>query len=98
MLHRRIVALETRDVRFPLSEGAGSDAVHSGSEYAFATTLITTEGKNFGTGIVLTLGHGNHLVCRAIEMLGARLVGRDVEELMSSFRPRVKATRQRSQA
>jgi len=98
MLHRRIVALETRDVRFPLSEGAGSDAVHSGSEYAFATTLITTEGKNFGTGIVLTLGHGNHLVCRAIEMLGARLVGRDVEELMSSFRPRVKATRQRSPA
>jgi L-fuconate dehydratase len=85
MLHRRIVALETRDVRFPLSEGAGSDAVHSGSEYAFATTLITTEGKNFGTGIVLTLGHGNQLVCRAIKMLGARLVGRDVEELMSSF-------------
>jgi len=85
MLHRRIVALETRDVRFPLSEGAGSDAVHSGSEYAFATTLITTERKNFGAGIVLTLGHGNHLVCRAIEMLGARLVGRDVEELMSSF-------------
>ena len=81
MHDQRITAIETRDVRFPLLEGAGSDAIHSGSEYAFATTLITTEAKEFGTGIVLTLGNGNQLVCRAIEMLAQKLIGRDVEEL-----------------
>lgn len=84
MNDQRIIMLETRDVRFPLHQGAGSDAVHSGSEYAFATTLITTEG-NYGTGIVLTLGNGNQLVCRAIEMLGQKLIGREVEELMLDF-------------
>src|SRR5438876_3860896 len=81
----RIIALETRDVRFPLPEGAGSDAVHSGSDYAFATTLLVTQGKTFGTGIVLTLGNGNQLVCRAIEMLAREVIGREVEELMSNF-------------
>src|SRR5205809_4774987 len=85
MHDERITAVETRDVRFPLLEGAGSDAIHSGSEYAFATTLIRTEAGNFGTGIVLTLGNGNQLVCRAIEMLAQKLIGRDVEELMSNF-------------
>src|SRR5439155_9521413 len=85
MHDERITAVETRDVRFPLLEGAGSDAIHSGSEYAFATTLITTEARNCGTGIVLTLGNGNQLVCNAIEMLAQKLIGRDVEELMSSF-------------
>jgi L-fuconate dehydratase len=85
MNNERIIAVETRDVRFPLLEGAGSDAVHSGSEYAFATTLITTEARNFGTGIVLTLGNGNQLVCRAIEMLAQKIIGRGIEELMSDF-------------
>src|SRR5437899_1383767 len=84
-MDERIITLETRDVRFPLPEGAGSDAVHSGSDYAFATTLLITEAKKFGTGIVLTLGNGNELVCRAIKMLAGEVIGRDVEELMSSF-------------
>src|SRR5260370_38713323 len=58
----RIIALETRDVRFPLPEGAGSDAVHSGSDYAFATTLLVTQGKPFGTGFSLTFGGGKQRV------------------------------------
>jgi L-fuconate dehydratase len=85
MNHHRIVSIETRDVRFPLVEGAGSDAVHSGSEYAFATTLIATGAKRYGTGIVLTLGNGNQFVCQAIEILGQKLIGRDLEEVMAGF-------------
>ena len=81
----RIRSLETRDVRFPLEQGAGSDAVHSGAEYAFATTLLATDDKVFGTGIVLTLGLGNQLVCEAIAWLGEELVGREIEELMANF-------------
>jgi len=72
-------------VRFPLEQGAGSDAVHSGAEYAFATTLLASDGKLFGTGIVLTLGLGNQLVCEAIEYLGKELVGWEIEELMADF-------------
>jgi L-fuconate dehydratase len=84
MMSELIVSVETRDARFPLECGAGSDAVHSGSEYAFATTLLATPGM-FGTGIALTLGRGNELVCKAAEMLGASLVGREIEELMANF-------------
>ena len=85
MTPQRIVSLETCDVRFPLAGGAGSDAVHSGSEYAFATTLLATGNGMFGTGIALTLGRGNQLVCQAIELLGSGLVGCEVEELMAKF-------------
>ena len=72
-------------MRFALEQGAGSDAVHSGEEYAFATTLLGSDEKVFGTGIVLTLGLGNQLVCQAIEWLGKELIGREIEELMSDF-------------
>src|ERR1700682_1159339 len=85
MTQYRITSLETRDVRFPLHQGAGSDAVHSGSEYAFATTLLASDRGLYGTGIVLTLGQGNQLVCQAIELLGQDLVGREIEELMADF-------------
>lgn len=85
MTPQRIVSLESRDARFPLENGAGSDAVHSGSEYAFATTILATANGTFGTGIALTLGQGNQLVCQAAEMLGASLVGREIEELMANF-------------
>src|SRR6202166_2123575 len=85
MTHNKITSLETRDVRFPLGVGVGSDAVHSGAEYAFATTLLKSDEKVFGTGIVLTLGLGNQLVCEAIECLGKELIGREIEELMADF-------------
>jgi L-fuconate dehydratase len=85
MAQHRITSLETRDVRFPLAHGAGSDAVHSGAEYAFATTLLGSEKLLFGTGIVLTLGLGNQLVCEAIEWLGKELIGCEIEELMADF-------------
>jgi L-fuconate dehydratase len=85
MAEHRIASLQARDVRFPLEHGAGSDAVHSGAEYAFATTLLGSDKSHFGTGIVLTLGLGNQLVCEAIKFLGEELVGWDIEELMADF-------------
>lgn len=81
----RIASLEMPDVRFPLPPGAGTDAVHSDAQYCFATTLLGTNAGIFGTGIVLTLGQGNELVCAAIELLGKQLIGRDIEELMSDY-------------
>jgi len=85
MKAHRIVSLQARDVRFPLPPGTGSDSVHSGSEYAFATTLLRCDSGLFGSGIVLTLGKGNDLVCETIRCLGEALIGSDLEQLMQEF-------------
>jgi L-fuconate dehydratase len=80
-----IQKITTRDVRFQLEAGAGSDAVHSAPEYSFAVTQLTSDTGLQGTGLVLTMGEGNELVCRAIEMLAAQLAESDVEELIAEF-------------
>src|SRR6476619_471112 len=80
-----ITRVEARDLRFPLHGGAGSDAVHSGAEYAFAVSGLHTDTGMEGGGITLTLGLGNRLVCEAIEELGRALAGREIEELMTEF-------------
>jgi L-fuconate dehydratase len=77
--------VEARDRRFPLHDGAGTDAVHVVTEYAFAETCLLTGEEEQGRGIVLTLGRGNDIVCRAIEMLAEPLAGREIEELMADF-------------
>ena len=64
-----IQSIHVRDARFELEPGQGSDAVHSKPEYSFAVTLISLDTGLEGTGLVLTMGLGNDLVCRAIEML-----------------------------
>jgi L-fuconate dehydratase len=80
-----IQSVSTCDARFPLPEGAGTDSVHTNSEYCFAVTLLSTNGGPRGTGIALTLGQGNRLVCDAIRLLAKPLEGRAVEELMAEF-------------
>jgi L-fuconate dehydratase len=80
-----IQAIHVRDARFELEPGQGSDAVHSKPEYSFAVALVSLDTGLQGTGLVLTMGLGNDLVCRVIEMLGGSLIGSDIEELMASF-------------
>ena len=79
-----IERLSSRDARYALPDGAGSDSVHSNPKYSFAVTELRA-GKLSGSGLVLTLGGGNDLVCGAIEQLGGLLVGREIEELMAGF-------------
>ena len=80
-----IEKIEVRDARFLLPPAAGTDAVHSGSEYAYAVTLLNSNKTATGSGIVLTLGKGNELVCNAIRLLGEPLVGEEIEGLMAKF-------------
>jgi L-fuconate dehydratase len=80
-----IESIATRDARFPLPGGAGSDALHTNSEYCFAVTLLGSRDGLCGTGIALTLGAGNRLVCEAIELLAKSLSKLDIEEVMSDF-------------
>lgn len=78
----RIAAL---DMRYPLKDGAGSDAIHTDPQYSLAVTQLHTTDARFATGITLTLGDGNRLVCDAIDLLARPLVGMDIEELMADF-------------
>jgi L-fuconate dehydratase len=80
-----IQSIKSRDVRFQLEPGQGSDAVHSAPEYSFAVTEILLENATCGTGLVLTMGSGNDLVCAAIDILAQRIVGLELEELMGRF-------------
>ena len=71
-----IKSIATRDARFALKPGEGTDAVHRDPVYSYATTLIETDAGHRGTGLAFTLGGGNELVCGAIELLAAPLIGR----------------------
>ena len=85
MPEHAIDSIATWDVRFPLSDGAGRDALHTNSEYCFAVTLLSSRDGLCGTGIALTLGEGNRLVCEAIELLARPLAKKAIEEVMSDF-------------
>lgn len=73
------------DIRFPLEDGAGSDAVHTTPVYAYAVCRLQTDHKIEGIGLAFTLGAGNELVCRAIEYLLKYVEGREINELMADF-------------
>jgi L-fuconate dehydratase len=80
-----IQRVSTVDARFALPTGAGTDSVHTNSEYCMAITRLESDRQLSGTGIALTLGDGNRLVCEAIDLLARTLVGREISELMSNF-------------
>jgi L-fuconate dehydratase len=73
------------DARYALPRGAGSDAVHSESQYCLAMTLLKTRTGLIGSGMALTLGDGNRIVCELIELLATELAGKEIEELMADL-------------
>jgi L-fuconate dehydratase len=81
----KIDSISTYDARFALPPGAGTDSIHATSEYCLAMTLLSTQNCARGSGFVLTLGDGNTLVCKAIEMLAKPLQGMPIEAVMADF-------------
>ncbi|HVW59159.1 MAG TPA: enolase C-terminal domain-like protein [Puia sp.] len=73
------------DARYPLGNGAGSDAIHRDPVYSYAVTQLHDDSGLTGTGLAFTLGEGNDMVCKAAQFYGEKLKGRDIEELMSDF-------------
>lgn len=86
-----IQAITTRDARFVLGGGHGSDAIHKDPVYSYAVTELRDEQGRAGTGFAFTLGAGNELVCEAARFHAQSLVGRDIEELMAGFGAHLKA-------
>ena len=80
-----IIHATTSDSRFPLGSGHGSDAIHKDPVYSYAVTLLRDDQGRTGSGLAFTLGEGNQLVCAAAQFYAARLVGRDIEEIMANF-------------
>jgi L-fuconate dehydratase len=80
-----ITRADAQDRRFPLHRGAGSDAIHTNGEYAFAVTQLHTDCGLTGCGVTLTMGKGNRVVCDLIDKLTPSLLGREIEELMAEF-------------
>jgi L-fuconate dehydratase len=80
-----IRSIEAVDARFPLPEGAGSDAMHTSPVYAMSLTHLKTEGGPTGVGLALALGDGNRLVCEAIRTLARPLIGQQIEVVMANF-------------
>lgn len=80
-----IQSISTYDARFALPPGAGTDSIHDTSGYCLAMTLLSTQDGFRGSGFVLTLGDGNILVCKAIEMLAKPLEGMSIEAVMADF-------------
>jgi L-fuconate dehydratase len=80
-----IESVSSIDARFALPAGAGTDSVHTNSQYCMAVTRLATDHNVSGTGIALTLGDGNRLVCDAIDLLGRPLAGAEIGEVMANF-------------
>src|ERR1700751_6168801 len=80
-----IQSISIYDARFALPPGAGTDSIHATSEYCLAMTLLSTQNRQRGSGFVLTLGDGNTLVCKDIEMLAKPLQGMSIEAVMADF-------------
>src|SRR5271156_3850407 len=85
MTNCTVQSVSTVDARFALPPGAGTDSVHTNSEYCMAITRLASDRGISGTGIALTLGDGNRLVCEAIDLLAKPLAGMEINEVMSRF-------------
>jgi L-fuconate dehydratase len=80
-----IKRIEIQDRRFPLKQGAGSDAIHRDPVYSYAVTNLIDDSGLVGTGFAFTLGEGNDLVCKAAKFYAQNLKKRDIEDIMADF-------------
>jgi L-fuconate dehydratase len=83
-----ITRLETFDVRFPTSRTLyGSDATYADPDYSAAYVVVRTDHVSglAGHGLVFTIGRGNEVQTAAIAALAHRVVGRDVDEVLSDL-------------
>ncbi|HWY75245.1 MAG TPA: mandelate racemase, partial [Verrucomicrobiae bacterium] len=86
-----IKTISTRDMRYPIGSGRGSDAIHKDPIYSYAVTLLRDEKGRTGSGLAFTLGEGNQLVCEAAKFYAERLAGMNIEEIMATFGARQRA-------
>ena len=77
--------ISTRDARYPLGSGHGSDAIHRDPIYSYAVTELRDDCGRTGIGLAFTLGEGNQLVCEAAKFYAEQLAGKSIEDIMAQF-------------
>ncbi|MDB6064348.1 MAG: mandelate racemase [Pedosphaera sp.] len=86
-----IKSISSRDARYPIGQGHGSDAIHRDPVYSYAVTQLHDDQGRTGSGFAFTLGEGNQLVCEAARFYAQRLVGNSIEDIMADFGSRQRA-------
>jgi L-fuconate dehydratase len=84
----RITGVETIDVRFPTSrELDGSDAMNPAPDYSAAYVVLRADDPDVpdGHGFTFTIGRGNELAVEAAHIVGERVRGMSVAEVIGDL-------------
>ena len=82
----KITGIETFDVRFPTSKSLdGSDAMNQDPDYSGAYLRINTDAGVHGDSLVFTIGRGNEVQIKALNILGEKIVGLDTADALENI-------------
>lgn len=82
----KITDVETFDVRFPTSKSLdGSDAMNQDPDYSGAYLRINTDSGIHGDSLVFTIGRGNEVQLKAIEILAEKIVGLNTSDALENI-------------
>jgi len=82
----KITGIETFDVRFPTSKSLdGSDAMNQDPDYSGAYLRINTDAGFHGDSLVFTIGRGNEVQLKAIEILSEKVVGLNTSDALENI-------------
>jgi L-fuconate dehydratase len=82
----KITGIETFDVRFPTSKSLdGSDAMNQDPDYSGAYLRINTDAGVHGDSLVFTIGRGNEVQIKALDILGEKIVGLNTADALENI-------------
>ena len=82
----KITGVETFDVRFPTSKSLdGSDAMNQDPDYSGAYLRVNTDAGVHGDSLVFTIGRGNEVQLKAIEILSEKVVGLNTADALENI-------------
>jgi len=82
----KITGIETFDVRFPTSKLLdGSDAMNQDPDYSGAYLRIKTDSDLHGDSLIFTIGRGNEVQIKALEILGEKIVGLNTSDAFENI-------------
>jgi len=82
----KITGIETFDVRFPTSKMLdGSDAMNQDPDYSGAYLRINTDAGVHGDSLVFTIGRGNEVQIKALDILGEKIVGLNTSDAFENI-------------
>ena len=82
----KITGVDTFDVRFPTSKSLdGSDAMNQDPDYSGAYLRINTDTGLHGDSLVFTIGRGNEVQLKSIEILSEKIVGLNTSDALENI-------------